>query len=153
MRGRTASQSPIERVTCAGSGACVSSGATLLTGVAMHCLEAYLRVDTSLTESGLEHERAAVARPMANGGAPPLQVPGACAAFGPLLFFHLLFFLHDPPLAVKLALEPRHLVEGQGVGVPRVLGRRARPGGVGAAVEVGSGAGAAAACRTWLGIG
>lgn len=98
-----------------------------------------------------------MAKPMTNGGAPPLQARvyrlGGRAAFGPLLFFHLLFFLHDPPLAVKLALEPRHLVGGQGAGVPRVLGRRARPGGVGAVVEVGSGAGAAAACRTWLGIG
>ena len=35
MRGRAASQSPIERVTCAGSGTCVGPGVTLLTGVAM----------------------------------------------------------------------------------------------------------------------
>ena len=133
MRGRAASQSPIERVTCAGSGACVGSGATLLAGG--HARDAYPRVDVSLMESGLEHQRAAArAEPMADVGAPPPPFPGAgsfrkaTVAFGAavgqlgLERRHRLLFLHDPPLAVKLALEPPHLVGVRVVGLWLRLG-------------------------------
>mmetsp|Transcript_52504 Transcript_52504/g.125997 ORF Transcript_52504/g.125997 Transcript_52504/m.125997 type:complete len:214 (-) Transcript_52504:754-1395(-) len=80
------------------------------------------RVDVSLMESGLEHQRAAArAEPMADVGAPPPPFPGAgsfrkaTVAFGAAVGQlsperrHRLLFLHDPPLAVKLALEPPHL--------------------------------------------
>ena len=67
-----------------------------------HAPEAYLRVDITGCESGLEDERSAVAKPMANARAPPLQffrAAAPCAALGgadPRDLGHLLFVLHDP---------------------------------------------------------